>query len=65
MEFRLPQGFRSAGVACGIKTKADVLDLTLIVSDRPAVGVGVYTTNLVQAAPVLWDRQHTPTSRAR
>jgi len=65
MELRLPQGVRSAGVACGIKTKADALDLTLIVSDRPAVGVGVYTTNLIQAAPVVWDRQHTPSSRIR
>ncbi|MCS7304488.1 MAG: bifunctional ornithine acetyltransferase/N-acetylglutamate synthase [Thermoguttaceae bacterium] len=65
MELRLPEGFRCAGVCSGIKLQAGALDLTLVVSDRPAVGVGVYTTNLVQAAPVLWDRQHTPSSRVR
>lgn len=65
MQLRLPQGFRCSGVSCGIKGQVEALDLALMVSDRPAVGVGVYTTNLVQAAPVLWDRQHTPTSKAR
>lgn len=61
----LPRGYRCTGVACGIKSQVGALDLTLVVSDRAAVAVGAYTTNLVQAAPVLWDRQHTPTSRAR
>lgn len=60
MLFRIPQGFRCSGVACGIKAQAEILDLTLIVSDRPATAAGVYTTNVVRAAPVEWDRQHTP-----
>jgi len=47
-----PDGFRSAGVACGIK-KNGSLDLALIVSDRPASAAAVFTTNKAQAAPVL------------
>jgi glutamate N-acetyltransferase/amino-acid N-acetyltransferase len=60
MPVRLPQGFRAAGVYSGVKRSASKLDLSLFVSDRPAVGVGVYTTNLVCAAPVKLDRQRTP-----
>jgi len=47
-----PAGFRSAGVACGIK-KTGALDLALIASDGPASGAAVFTTNKAQAAPVL------------
>jgi len=47
-----PSGFRSAGVACGIK-KTGALDLALIASDGPASGAAVFTTNKAQAAPVL------------
>jgi len=62
---RLPQGFRAAGVYCGVKRDATKLDLSLVVSDRPAVGVGVYTTNLVAAAPVKLDRERTPSESIR
>jgi len=46
-----PKGIRAAGVCCGIK--AEKLDLALVTSDRPALVGGVFTTNLVKAAPVL------------
>jgi len=49
-----PKGFRAAGNHIGIKK--DKKDLTLVVSDCPAVCAGVFTTNLVHAAPVAWDR---------
>jgi len=62
---RLPQGFRAAGVYSGVKRSATKLDLSLIVSDRPAVGVGVYTKNLVCAAPVKLDRERTPSESIR
>jgi glutamate N-acetyltransferase / amino-acid N-acetyltransferase len=52
-----PAGFRAAGVACGIKANGK-LDLSLLVSDRPASAAGVFTTNLAQAAPVLLSREH-------
>jgi glutamate N-acetyltransferase/amino-acid N-acetyltransferase len=60
MAEQLPQGFRAAGVYTGVKRKADKLDLSLIVSDRPAVAVGVFTQNLVFAAPVKLCRERTP-----
>ncbi len=44
-------GFRFAGCAAGIK-KAGGLDLGLIVADEPALAAGVFTRNLVRAAPV-------------
>lgn len=49
-------GFKAAGIAAGIKKNGDK-DLGLIVSDVPATVAGVFTRNLVQAAPVLLDRQ--------
>ncbi len=52
-----PSGFRTAGVACGIKKSGD-LDLALIVADAPAAAAGVFTTNKAQAAPVLVSREH-------
>src|SRR3972149_6815047 len=52
----LPCGYRAAGVYSGVKRDANKLDLSLVVSDRPAVGGGVYTLNLVCAAPVTLGR---------
>jgi glutamate N-acetyltransferase/amino-acid N-acetyltransferase len=47
-------GFQVAGVSAGLKKDAK-LDFALIVSDRPCVVAGVFTTNQVKAAPVLVD----------
>jgi len=51
-----PRGFRAAGVACGLK-KTGALDLALVVSDSDCACAGVFTTNRVQAAPVLYDKE--------
>jgi len=40
MSLRLPQGFRATGVYSGVKRNDTKLDLSLIVSDRPAVAAG-------------------------
>jgi glutamate N-acetyltransferase / amino-acid N-acetyltransferase len=61
----LPQGYRAAGVYSGVKRNVSKLDLSLVVSDRPAVAVGVYTQNLVCAAPVKLDRARTPSDSIR
>lgn len=61
----LPQGFRVAGLYCGIKKNTAALDLSLIVSDMPAVAAGVYTQNRVFAAPVALDRVRTPGANIR
>lgn len=49
-------GFKTAGVAAGIK-KNGRSDLGLIVSDVPASVAGVFTRNQIQAAPVRLDRE--------
>lgn len=53
----LPRGFRFAATACGLK-KGSELDLGLLASDQPATAAAVFTTNLVQAAPVQLSHQH-------
>lgn len=52
---KYPKGFVAGAIACGIKKGQ--ADLSLLVSDRPAVASGVFTTNRFQAAPVQFDRQ--------
>lgn len=64
-QFKLPSGYRAGGVACGVKVDPTRLDLSLFVSDRPATAAGVFTQNLVKAAPVLLDRDRTPSARVR
>lgn len=50
------QGFHAAGVEAGVKY-ANRRDVALIWSDVPCVAAGVFTTNLVAAAPVVLDRE--------
>lgn len=50
-----PRGFKAAGVACGLK-KTGALDLALIASDNDCACAGVFTTNRVKAAPVLYNQ---------
>ena len=61
----LPQGFRCAGVHCGIKKDASLLDLSLFISDQPASAAGVFTTNIVHGAPVKVSRSRVPRGTAR
>ena len=53
----LPLGYRYASIYAGIR-KARQDDLALIVSDAPASAAGVFTRNLVQAAPVRLCREN-------
>ena len=50
------QGFHAAGVEAGVKY-ANRRDVALIWSEVPCVAAGVFTTNLVAAAPVVLDRE--------
>ncbi len=65
MDIRIPLGFEMAGVHCRIKRDPQKPDLTLIVSDRPCAAAGVYTRNLVFAAPVALDSSRTPSDQIR
>jgi glutamate N-acetyltransferase / amino-acid N-acetyltransferase len=65
-----PRGFRTAAVAAGIKKFVAggerPLDLALIFSDAPeTTAAGVFTTNIVAAAPVILSRQHLERGRGR
>jgi len=48
-------GFTLAGTHCGLKPNGHD-DIALLVSDRPCQAAGVFTTNRVKAAPVLYDQ---------
>ncbi|GAA2772980.1 bifunctional glutamate N-acetyltransferase/amino-acid acetyltransferase ArgJ [Kitasatospora cinereorecta] len=51
------KGFRAAGVTAGIKASGTP-DLSLVVNDGPTfAAAGVFTSNRVKAAPVLWSEQ--------
>lgn len=51
-----PKGFKATGAAVGIKANGKN-DLALIYSEKEAVAAGVFTTNVVKAAPVIWDKK--------
>ena len=50
------KGFEAAAAAAGIKYQ-DRTDMALIYSEKPCRAAGAFTTNVVKAAPVKWDRE--------
>ncbi len=57
MSVTSPSGFRAAGVAAGIK-ESGLPDVAVVINDGPsAAAAGVFTSNRVKAAPVLWSQQ--------
>ncbi len=58
-------GFRAAGVTAGIKESGQ-RDLAVVVNDGPSdAAAGVFTSNRVKAAPVLWTEQVISGGRVR
>lgn len=52
-----PAGFRAAGIPAGIKASGNP-DLALVFNEGPELtAAGVFTTNKIKAAPVLWSQQ--------
>ncbi len=49
------KGFEAAAAAAGIKYQ-DRTDMALIYSEKPCKVAGTFTTNVVKAAPVKWDK---------
>ncbi len=49
------KGFKAASTAAGIKYK-DRKDMAMIYSEMPCKAAGTFTTNIVKAAPVKWDK---------
>ncbi|MET7307010.1 bifunctional glutamate N-acetyltransferase/amino-acid acetyltransferase ArgJ [Streptomyces sp. NPDC005134] len=57
MSVTAAQGFSAAGIAAGIKESGNP-DLALVVNNGPRrAAAGVFTSNRVKAAPVLWSEQ--------
>lgn len=50
-----PKGFKAASVAAEIKYK-NRTDMAMIYSEKPCAQAGVFTSNIVKAAPVRWDK---------
>ena len=50
------KGFEAAATAAGIKYQGRT-DMAIIYSEKPCKVAGTFTTNVVKAAPVKWDRQ--------
>lgn len=50
------KGFEAAGAEAGIKYK-NRKDMAIVYSQRPCVLAGTFTSNVVKAAPVLWDKK--------
>ena len=50
-----PKGFKAASVAAEIKYK-NRTDMAMIYSEKPCTQAGVFTSNIVKAAPVRWDK---------
>ena len=60
-----PSGFRAAGVAAGLKESGQP-DVAVVLNDGPSrAAAAVFTSNRVQAAPVLWTRQVISGGRVR
>ncbi len=55
------KGFEAAGVEAGIKYQ-NRKDMAMIYSTVPCKVAGTFTTNVVKAAPVLWDKKLVETS---
>jgi glutamate N-acetyltransferase/amino-acid N-acetyltransferase len=60
-----PLGFKAAGVHCGIRRNTSKYDLALILSDVSCAAAAVYTTNLVQAAPIQITKRNIENGTAR
>lgn len=65
MSVTAAKGFRAAGVRAGLKASGKP-DLALVVNDGPLdVAAGVFTSNRVVAAPVVWSREAVADGTAR
>ena len=51
-----PKGYEASGIEAGIKYE-NRKDMALVFSTEPANVAGTFTTNVVKAAPVQWDKE--------
>lgn len=60
-----PEGFKAAGVWCGIKDDPEKKDLALIVSECVCSAAGVYTKNKVKGAPIEVTKKNISDGKAK
>lgn len=60
-----PGGFSAGAAAAGIKKDKGALDLGLLYSDRPCSCAGLFTRNLVKAAPVIVSRERVESGKSQ
>lgn len=61
-----PKGFAAAAISAGIKYPVGQRDdMALVVADEPCTAAATFTTNKVQAAPVLVSKEHLRSRRCR
>jgi glutamate N-acetyltransferase/amino-acid N-acetyltransferase len=65
MNNELPLGWSFGGGRAEFKAGANALDVAVVVSDRPAAAVGMFTTNRVCAAPVQVSKSRLPSEAIR
>ena len=56
-----PKGFLASGLNADIKNQTKK-DMAMVFCSTPCAAAGVFTTNLVKAAPVKWDKEIVTTS---
>lgn len=56
-----PKGFLASGLNAGIKNQTKK-DMAMVFSSTPCAAAGVFTSNLIKAAPVKWDKEIVTTS---
>ena len=59
------KGFTANGIRCGIRKNRNKRDLSLIYSSAPANAAAVYTTNVVQGAPITVTKANISDGKAR
>ncbi|TEU02155.1 MAG: bifunctional glutamate N-acetyltransferase/amino-acid acetyltransferase ArgJ, partial [Dehalococcoidia bacterium] len=59
-----PKGYVAGAISAGLKTRGG-LDLGILYSEVSCVAAGLFTTNRVKAAPVLWCQKHIAAGRAQ
>ncbi len=59
-----PQGFTAGAVEASIKNPGK-LDLAILYSEAPCVAAGVFTTNVIKAAPVILSQEHLRDKKAQ
>lgn len=52
-----PKGFKAQGMYGSLRAKGTKADLALVVCDTPAVAAGVFTLNVMCAAPVTYCKE--------